>query len=339
MKWTHILSVFLALFLVLSIIGCARNEQPAAGGGDESGGSVDGTSLDKVVAVIYAIEPQFEDAGPFSEGLAPIFSTEAGELWGYIDTTGTVVIEPKFDAEGLFGEGLAPVRVDRQWGYINAAGEMVIEPMYATAWTFADGLAPVGGGVMWGYIDTEGDVAISPTYTDAFRFSEGMAAVRMAEGITKKWVFINTDGSVAIDGDFTFIDSFSDGLAAVYVEDRWGYINQTGDFVIKPTFEDAYSFTEGLAQVYQDGGYVFIDNKANVVIKSEDVPFDNAGLFREGLSPIQVGELWGYMNTSGDVIIEPQFEEAYSFSDGLGLIKLEGRYGYIQNPLKSSGGD
>jgi len=70
-----------------------------------------------------------------------------------------------------------------------------------------------------------------------------------------------------------------------------------------------------------------------VVISSEDVPFDNAGLFREGLAPIQVGDLWGYMNSSGEVVIEPQFEEAYFFSDGLGLIKLEGRYGYIQNPL------
>jgi len=53
---------------------------------------------------------QFDDAGPFSEGLAAV---GANGKWGYVDARETV-IEPKFSRAKGFSEGLAAVMVDEK---------------------------------------------------------------------------------------------------------------------------------------------------------------------------------------------------------------------------------
>ena len=58
------------------------------------------------------INPQFDEAGSFSEGLAVvrIGDYEMGK-YGFIDKTGSVVINPQFDEAGSFSDGLAAVRI------------------------------------------------------------------------------------------------------------------------------------------------------------------------------------------------------------------------------------
>jgi len=50
----------------------------------------------------------------------------------------------------------------------------------------------------------------------------------------------------------------------------------------------------------------------------------------ETLLPIQQNGKWGYINTSGEVVIKPQFDGAYEFSEGRALV----RYPPRQKPLK-----
>ena len=65
----------------------------------------------------YAIKPQFEDARPFSEGLA---SVKIEGRWGYIDKTGVYVINPQFDfISAVFSEGLAWVKIGGKYGYMS----------------------------------------------------------------------------------------------------------------------------------------------------------------------------------------------------------------------------
>ena len=67
---------------------------------------------------------------------------------GYIDQTGSFVIEPRFDDAGDFSEGLAPVAVPGEpglskAGYIDRTGAWVIEPRFGWAQSFSSGLALV----------------------------------------------------------------------------------------------------------------------------------------------------------------------------------------------------
>jgi len=60
------------------------------------------------------IEPQFQQANEFSEGLAAVcvgacvFSKSGGK-WGYIDTTGKFVVNPQLDSVEPFRSGVARV--------------------------------------------------------------------------------------------------------------------------------------------------------------------------------------------------------------------------------------
>ncbi|EGQ2639350.1 WG repeat-containing protein, partial [Campylobacter coli] len=55
---------------------------------------------------------------------------ELNRRWGFIDRSGKFVIEPKFDDAWNFNEGLAGVELNGKWGFIDKSGKIVIEPKF-----------------------------------------------------------------------------------------------------------------------------------------------------------------------------------------------------------------
>lgn len=55
--------------------------------------------------------------------------------------------------------------------------------------------------------------------------------------------------------------------------------------------------------------------------------------FQQGLSPVQVGltrePLWGFVDTSGHMVIEPAFSEAHGFVNDVAAVKKGDKFGYI----------
>ena len=99
--------------------------------------------------------------------------------YGYTDKEGKIVIEPQYDGAGTFSEGLAKVEINGKYGYINKRGKMVIEPQYDLAWRFSEGLASVKINGKHGYIDKRGKIVIEPQYDLAGDFREGLALVEI----------------------------------------------------------------------------------------------------------------------------------------------------------------
>ena len=123
-----------------------------------------------------------------------LFPVVVGGRWGFTDKSGATVINPQFDHAQVFAEGLAPVRTGR-WGYVNESGSIVINPQFDDAGVFSEGLAAVrplgggpgigtpyydprpydpfhvggggGGGGRYGYINSEGKYVINPQFDNA----------------------------------------------------------------------------------------------------------------------------------------------------------------------------
>ena len=53
-----------------------------------------------------------------------------GTQWGFINKKGQYVINPQFDYAGEFLEGLAMVEIGKKRGVINKSGEYVANPVY-----------------------------------------------------------------------------------------------------------------------------------------------------------------------------------------------------------------
>jgi len=99
------------------------------------------------------IQPTFDKALNFSEGLAAVMTKEPqGDRWGFIDLTGKLVIPATYRLmPGRFSEGLAAVRIgsseyDYEMAYIDKTGKRVIENKPWNLNEFHNGYAWVGTG-------------------------------------------------------------------------------------------------------------------------------------------------------------------------------------------------
>jgi len=45
------------------------------------------------------------------------------------------------------------------------------------------------------------------------------------------------------------------------------------------------------------------------------------------LYPVEDKGKWGYINSKGVTVIDPSYDAAYKFSEGLGLVKIDNRWG------------
>jgi len=142
----------------------------------------------------------------------------------------------------------------------------------------------------FGYIDAEGRVVIEPRYALASAFSEGMAGV-MIRG--KK------------DKTFT------------------AYIDKTGRIVIKPMEGSGGNFSSGVASVLFGGSYLYIDKKGRWASLAS---YQNAEDCTEGLCAVRMDPLgpkrWGYIDTSGAVIVKGQYDWAKPFKEGIARVGI-----------------
>jgi hypothetical protein len=297
-------------------------------------------------------------------------------LWGYIHADGTWAIKAQFEAAWSFSEGLAPVEVNGKWGYINQSGQFVIKPQYVEAYYFQNGLARVatksllalgGVGTAFGWIDKTGKFVIPPTWDGADDFHEGLAVV--ARGLQdlphaySTFGYINMKGEVVIPLKFQNAGAFSEGLAYAMSGFKWGYIDSKGSWVITPRYGTTiagalwmtgspvyYQYTEfgvsrfhdGYAVVW-DAGKSFDTGVAHFINKTGKQVFGRtfqaAIEFSEGLAEVEVNGKWGFIDTSGRTVIQPQFATDMTaltgFSEGLAAVdKGPWEVGYIDKTGK-----
>jgi len=144
--------------------------------------------IDKQGKIVIPI--QYDKAGFFSEGLAPV---KFNSKWGFIDTKGNMVIPPVYDKADIFSEGLAQVKINGKYGFIDTKGKMVIPAVYDLALNFSEGLVGVEINGKWGYIDKKGRMVIPPVYDDVQPFSDNGHAMVEVNG---KYGYIDTKGDI-----------------------------------------------------------------------------------------------------------------------------------------------
>lgn len=137
--------------------------------------------------------------------------------WGYIDRDGKMAIEPQFDDAWNFHEGLAAVKVEWARGYIDREGKYIVEPRYQYAGPFRDGRARVMLDDVWEFIDRKGN---RTGEAEPVKMEDDAVPTEQptptAKG--KKYGYTDKDGNFVIKPKFIQAGPFSDGLAAVLVE-------------------------------------------------------------------------------------------------------------------------
>ena len=119
--------------------------------------------------------------------------------------------------------------------------------------------------------------------------------------------------------------AFREGLAGASREDRgeFGYVDLFGNDVISFQYAHTDPFRDGLAKVLVGGDgapykWGFINRENEWMIPPGR--YDDLGDFQEGRCAFRVGEKWGLLDARGKVVVEPRFERAPVFHQGLAAI-------------------
>jgi hypothetical protein len=312
-----------------------------------------GPSPANSVAGKMRIAPQFDDAWPFSEGLARV---KQNGKWGFIDKAGALAIPPSFEEAESFSEDLARVKQNGKWGFIDRAGKVVVAPGYQDARRFTEGLAAVTLDGKWGFIDKAGSIVIPPTFKSARVFTDGLAAVTVPWGLGAfQYRYVDRTGAVVIksvgDEYFDWASEFSEGRAIVCHLLTCRMIDKTGKIVV-----DRLSVSSTLLLGFSEGRSAFLSAKDKFL--GSEVPtrkvgfldtngaivlspsFDQSSLrmeypsqqsvvhpsqmqkfvFSEGLAAVEQDGKWGFIDKAGAMAIPATFYRAHRFSEGLAVV-------------------
>lgn len=144
--------------------------------------------------------------------------------------------------------------------------------------------------------------------------------------------YIDKTGKIVIrpqfDGDRYMLSEFSEGLAEFkdmqaltkYPFSKEGYIDRSGRIVIKPQFDVAYSFASGRALVKIGDLEGYIDSSGKQVI--ELGPYQDGRSFKEGLAGIHSNFEFWYIDPTGKVVISKRTGLPQDFSEGLACAYL-----------------
>ena len=161
---------------------------------------------------------------------------------------------------------------------------------------FSEGTCIVKSDGKYGVIDMKGKEIIPCTHEHIYDCSEDMFLYRTKDEDYNYWYgWLDKKGNVVIEAQYSDAGLFNDGLAlAIRKNDKkswineYAFINKKGEIVVDfNTYAKMQSFSDGLAAVNVEN-----DNK----------------------------DVWGYINTKGEVVIAPTYGYAYPFCDGVAIV-------------------
>jgi hypothetical protein len=310
--------------------------------------------------------PKFKLVGSFESGIAP--AEDKNGLMGAIDKNGRWVISPQYRDLSDFIDGLSSF-TDKQsgnTGYINTKGKVIIKPIYKSGTAFTEKRAMVcldgnstGISMQCGFIDEKGQAISKMEYSSysSLPYSEGYAMV--CKGINKamRCGFLNYDGSIATPIAYPAVQdenglwssplsSFSGGYSIFggYWDkggfQKWGLLNKKFKYQIEPIFTkeiskygfSPYDFDAGVQWQTigrtkdNPGRTAAVDKNGNVLFYSN---YDEVQSFTNGISPVRIGNKWGFVNQKNQLVIKPQYDDTRGYSEGLAAVRINGYWGYI----------
>ena len=281
-----------------------------------------------------------------------------------VDLSGKAV-SPAF--KKVFADSSNIIRVETGEGirYWNVKTNSLLPDFFSDAEHFQHGYAIIAQYGKKGVIDEKGQIRIPTNYlnieyywlTNLLMFktqtTEGVGLVT-PEG---KVIFKNTfqkihpagsgilkaqannlhglykiDGSVVAEPVYTYLSSRSTDTTApewpaiITKEAMYGLINIKGQEVVKPVYKTFYHSGERIYAAKQKKSYCLFDDRGNLLTKQT---FDSVGKTTEGRIPVYNGKKWGFLNYSGQPIIDLKYDAVESFSGSYCIVKQKGKYGLI----------
>lgn len=244
---------------------------------------------------------------------------------------------------------LMPAFDGSKWGYMNASGKFTLPAVYDTVVPFnSGGYAVVSmDGTYYTIIQTGEKYGVDETdVTDVY----GVNSAYIIAQCNGKYGYYTADFICALPAlQFDELTMNSCGVFTARNGDKWAIISESGEAVTDYIYEDMavnslnQVFVSNMAMAKLNGLWYLIDIEGN---KVSETGFANAKA-PESANYIAVADendKWGFIDRQGQLVIDFQYDDAFSFSNHLAAVKIVNTWGYIsernemviEEPLESA---
>lgn len=195
----------------------------------------------------------------------------------------------------------------------------------------------VSGGDVACLVDSNGIIQakVDPGIEDASGYSENLIALKY-EG---KYNYYSLHGDLQEEfGSYDAASCFQSGKAVVKEGTEWKLLDATGTVLSTTSFEDIVLSNEGKYINYgvilaeEDGKYHLYDENFSQIGDFECDAVDR--VTEDGIIAFEKKGKWGFVDTQGEILLKPTYDEAKSFSNGLAAVKENGNWGFVDTDFE-----
>lgn len=265
-----------------------------------------------------------------SQGYFTVFD---GTKWGIMDPAGEWVYECTYDYAGPVVNNdlyfLTTLKDSRVYNNSNVA-QAILTDKDVMAKGINEGILPLCTDDVWTFYDYMNEKTILGKYDDVSCFINGKAAVKKGEA----WTIIDKSGKTVSDKKFDDIKLLGSGeyasndIMVASVDGKYGIYDESGTSECDFTAADM-DISMGGKIAYKDskGKWGFVNSDGKIAIEPK---FDEAMSFSNGLAAVRSGDKWGFINESGEVVIDYKYSEGgYFTNDGVCFVGLSDEQMYM----------
>lgn len=228
--------------------------------------------------------------------------------------------------------------IHRLWGYKDKNFNIVIQPINGAPNLFKNGYAVLEKNNKKGLIDVTGKIIIQPIYEICSNVEWDVVELKDTALVTKDSFYGYLSGDKPKQSYFlniktgqkAFLNNGENGNIKLELSGVGGlFITTYYDNISKSNTHGLKNFNNQvvLSNIYKyidesgddilrvqtkEGLYGFADNKTWVVPPT----YNYLDRFEEGIALVKLNNKWGYINKLGKAVIPIQFDKAYSFRNG-----------------------
>ena len=161
------------------------------------------------------------------------------------------------------------------------------------------------------------------------------------------WGAYNLDGKLIVPFIYSHLEVLCDNIIYTTENDKQGLLDLSGHKITQPLYDVAVYDAENyvavnigwkdnidLDSMESSGLWGVIDSKGKIILPIKYKSSELSWAMREGLAPVKVNGLYGYLNVKDSLTILPEFEDAKSFVEGYAIVKKNSKMGLIDNKGK-----
>lgn len=289
----------------------------------------------------------FEELKDFKNNLAP---AKVGKYWGVINSKGKWVVPHRYEKVWVFDHvvqarmgGKSEFFYFDSWGeptttkyFVIKKGDEEANPSMSTLGSLGWFYSP--GKRLWGLNDPRTQASlIPPTYVNVELVpgSNLSIASKVEEGVTVTGMVDHRQGreiSPFIFREIESSDFLSDDVArCVFSQsNKCGLIRSNGEMIKVDGASFIGEFSEGVARVNVDG-YMAWSSKPGIDSLDRRSVIDNQTQSRVSEYKYCEGGKWGFIDKNGKWMLEPRYESALDYKQGIARVRVDGKWGAVNN--------